>query len=291
MVLSRGSVGPTNRLMQTFDGYGGPPMLAAHPVPARPAPRHAVIQVADVFGGLCLAIIAGLMSAVIGSMVFRGVGWAASIGWETSWLMVCIALVRILPSGIQHDVSARSSAKGVLLDWPEMLFAGYIFIVVVGELGVGTTLREMWGPLGLALSVGAAEEFLFRVLILGWLVTKLDTPVALTVSAFVFGIAHLNELSALGLISVLPQFAGGMVLGACYLRTRNPIGPILAHAAWDFPLFLAYGLGTSGGGTQGGWPSVTEVLMWTAFAVYGLWLVRHDVDAAGRIQPIRIRID
>jgi membrane protease YdiL (CAAX protease family) len=272
-------------MMQTFHGNGGPALLSPYPVAARPPAQSLTIQLLDVAGGLFLAVIAGLISVTIGSMVFQGVGWSASIGWETSWLIATIALVRILPSGIDHDISWSSSLRGLGLDWPELLFAGYILWSVLMELGAATFLSSMWGPLGLALSVGAAEEMIFRVIVLGWLVSKLDVPVALTLSAFVFGVAHLNELSMLGLMSVLPQFAGGMVLGACYLRTRNPVGPILAHAAWDFPLFVAFGLGTSGGGTEAGWPGVGEVIMWTAFAVYGLWLVRESKDVAGRVQP------
>lgn len=273
-------------MMQTFHGHGGPAVLSPYPVAARTPAPSLHIQLFDVAGGIFLAIIAGVISATIGSLVFSGVGWSASIGWETSWLIATIALVRILPSGIHHEISWSSTFRGLGLDWPELLFAGYIFWSVILQLGLDQVLRTMWGPLGLALSVGAAEEMIFRVIVLGWLVTKLDVPVALTLSAFVFGVAHLNELSMLGLMSVLPQFAGGMVLGACYLRSRNPLGPILAHAAWDFPIFLAFGLGTSGGGTEAGWPGVGEVIMWTAFAVYGLWLVRESRDVAGRVQPL-----
>ena len=56
----------------------------------------------------------------------------------------------------------------------------------------------------------------------------------------------------------MPQIAGGFVLGAVYLRTRNPIGPILAHAYWDFPYFMALGV-VSGGGTEAGMPTVSSL--------------------------------
>jgi len=237
----------------------------------------------EVAGGVAFALLMGLLCMKAGSRLFTGTGWAPVIAWESVWLIAAMLCAPLMPSGIRHDISIRSTLEGLALDWPELIYAAWVLGMYVAYIGA---LRLDPGPVGLALAVGTAEEFIFRVLLLGWLVTKVPAPTALVVSSVVFGSAHLHEISVLGIVSVLPQTAGGMVLGAVYLRTRNPIGPILAHAFWDFPYFMALGVGVSGGGTGGGVPTVADTAPWIAFAIYGLWLVRDGVPLAGRVDPV-----
>jgi membrane protease YdiL (CAAX protease family) len=237
----------------------------------------------DVAGGIAFAMLIGILCMRAGSWLIGGVGWAPVIGWESVWLVAAILCSPLMPSGIRHDISLRSTLEGLLLDWPELLYATWILGIYASYIG---TIRLDAGPIALALAVGTAEEFIFRVLLLGWLVTRLSVPVALAVSSCCFGMAHLHEISILGILSVVPQTAGGFVLGAIYLRTRNPLAPIIAHAYWDFPYFMAMGGGVSGGNTKDGMPTVGELVPWMAFIVYGLWLVRHGVPMAGRVSPV-----
>ncbi len=240
----------------------------------------------DVAGGVCFALFVGLLCMRAGSLVFQGGGWVQAIAWESVFLVAAIVCSPLMPSGIRHDLSPRSLLDGLVLDWPELLYASWILGLYVQYMG---ELRLDAGPIALALAVGTAEEFIFRVLLLGWLVTKLPAPHALAISAVVFGAAHLHELSVLGLLSIVPQTAGGFVLGAVYLRTRNPIPVILVHAYWDFPYFMALGGGVSGGSTDAGMPTVIDLVPWMAFIVYGLWLVRHGVSLTGRVDPVGCR--
>jgi membrane protease YdiL (CAAX protease family) len=145
----------------------------------------------------------------------------------------------------------------------------------------------VFGPLLFAISVGFSEEMLFRVLILGWLITRMNTEKAVLLSAFLFGIAHLHELTLVGLMNVVPQTMGGIILGAIYVRTRNPIGGIIAHTMWDWPIFMMYGL-VSGGSTEGGMPPLLWTVIWGLFGVYGLYLVRTGVPAAGRVRGVQL---
>jgi membrane protease YdiL (CAAX protease family) len=211
------------------------------------------------------------------------VGWAPVIGWESVWLVAAILCGPLMPSGIRHHISWRSTIEGLGLDWPELLYATWVLGIYVAWLG---ELRIEAGPIAMALAVGTAEEFIFRVLLLGWLVTKLPAPSALALSSVVFGCAHLHELSLLGLLSVVPQTAGGFMLGAIYLRTRNPLASILSHAYWDFPYFMVIGTGVSGGSTEAGMPGVLDLVPWMVFMIYGLWLVRHGIPLVGRVTPV-----
>lgn len=238
--------------------------------------------VLDVVGGVAFAFFVGLLCMRLGSNVFQGYGWTPAIAWESVWLVAAMLCAPLMPSGIRHDISWRSTLEGLALDWPELIYATWILGMYVQYLG---ELRIDAGPVGLALAVGTAEEFIFRVLLLGWLVTKLRAPSALAVSAAVFGLAHLHELSLLGVASVIPQTAGGFVLGAIYLRVRNPIPVILAHAYWDFPYFMALGR-ISGGSTESGMPTIAMLAPWLVFAVYGVWLVRDGVALPGRVMPV-----
>lgn len=264
---------------------------AGMPLPATAvieAPRHEVglRQWLDVAGGIAFALLIGIVCRGVGSELVAGrAGWAPVIAWESVWLVAAMLCSPLMPSAIQHDISWRSTFEGLTLDWPELLYATWVlgtFVALVGELVVEA------GPLGFALAVGIAEECIFRVLLLGWLVGRLPAPHALAVSAVVFGLAHVHDwsnLSLLALLSVVPQIAGGFVLGAVYLRTRNPIGPILAHAYWDFPYFMALGV-VSGGGTEAGMPTVSSLAPWIGFIIYGLWLVRSGVPLSGRVEPV-----
>lgn len=261
---------------------GGMPLPASATVEI-PRADDPLRNLLDVAGGVCFALVIGILCMRAGSLVFAGSGWGAVIGWESVWLVAAILCAPLMPSGIRHDISWRSTVEGLALDWPELLYASWILGIYIQYIG---ELRLDAGPIALSLAVGTAEEFIFRVLLLGWLVTKLPAPNALAVSAFVFGLAHLNELSLLGFMSVVPQTAGGFVLGAVYLRTRNPIPVILAHAYWDFPYFMAMGAGVSGGSTAAGMPTVVDILPWLGFIVYGLWLVRDGVSMVGRVDPI-----
>lgn len=234
-----------------------------------PAPSNMLLSV-DVLGGIVCIYFASLIMRIIGQRLFQGVGWGAAIGWESVWVMTVLVCIPLFPLGIQPLVNTVTTLRGLALDWPELAFASIVMLEVL-RMGMPA---EWLGPLGFALSVGIAEELIFRVLLLGWLVTKVDVSKALLISSIVFGMAHLHELSLLGIASVIPQFAGGMVLGAVYLRTRNIIGPILAHAYWDLPYFLAFGNGVSGGGTEAGFAPLTQMLIWAAFTIYAIWLIR-----------------
>jgi membrane protease YdiL (CAAX protease family) len=265
--------------------FHAPAGMLLPPLGSTEAPRaeDRLRNLLDVAGGVAFAWFIGLLCMRAGGMLFHGVGWAPESGWESVWLIAAMLCSPLMPSAIRHDISIASTLKGLLLDWPELIYATWILGIYTSYIG---TIHLDPGPVALALAVGTAEEFIFRVLLLGWLVGRLSVPAALAVSATCFGLAHLHEVSLIGILSIVPQTAGGFVLGAVYLRTRNPLAPILCHAYWDFPYFMAMGGGVSGGSTEGGMPTVGELAPWMVFMVYGLWLVRHGIPVAGRVSAV-----
>lgn len=267
----------------------GMPLPAAGP---RDAPRGDGGAAAwfDVFGGVCFAFFVAIVCVQIGSRLISGPGWVPMIAWESVWLVGSMACAPLLPSVVRHEVSWHTTRDGLLLAWPAIAYALWMigmYSAYVGELRLDP------GPVGLSIAVGTAEEFAFRVLLLGWLASRLPAASALVISSVVFGLAHVHgwsDLSLGALLAVAPQTSLGFLFGAVYLRTRNPLASIVTHAVWDFPYFMAMGLGVFGGGAAAAaLPSIGSLVPWIALTVYGLWLVRDGVPLAGRITPVAHR--
>jgi membrane protease YdiL (CAAX protease family) len=238
----------------------------------------------DVAGGIAFAFVVGVVMMNVASMLSSWQSWSGGIGWETVWLVVALLCVPLMPSAVNHRITWNTTILGVALDWPEMVIACTILYTNLTTVGLPHGIA---GPLGFSIAVGAAEEMIFRVLLLGWLATKIKPESAVLVSAAVFGLVHLQELSLVGAMNCTSQFAGGVVFGAIYLRTANPLGPIIGHAFWDFSIFVGWGL-VSGGSTEYGMPTVAELWFPIVIAVYGMWLIRPSVPCVGRTPEMTI---
>lgn len=269
----------------------GMPLPATGPVEAA-RPHTGVRKWLDVIGGVAFAMFVFqlMRSSGLGTLGADPSNPWTAVGSEFVFLVAALLTGLVLKSGIRHDISWRSTFEGLKLDWPELAHALWMLAgvhMLIGHFIINAS--TLW----MALAVGTVEEFFFRVVLLGWLVTRVSAPAALTISSVVFGVAHTQLLttgnfaaaSVADFVNVAPQTAGGFVLGAIYLRTRNPIGPILAHAAWDFPIFM-YSQATIGGGGAVPALSVPQLLPWLGYIIYGLWLIRDGVSLSGRVDPV-----
>lgn len=81
--------------------------------------------------------------------------------------------------------------------------------------------------------VAAAEEFIFRGLILRKLLHTLNKWLALIISAVLFAAVHManTDITPLGIFNV---FLGGMVFGISYMHSRSLPLVIFFHFAWNF---------------------------------------------------------
>lgn len=133
--------------------------------------------------------------------------------------------------------------RNVLLDSLTGLLLG-TFLVCCGALLVflidgieWTDVRlvpgDMFLGLVIMLLVAAAEEFIFRGLILRKLLRHINNWLALLISAALFAIVHLTntDITTLGILNV---FLGGLVFGISYMLTRSLPLVILFHFAWNF---------------------------------------------------------
>ncbi len=98
------------------------------------------------------------------------------------------------------------------------------------ELAVQQIASTDWAARGLLLAAAvllgpAAEELMFRGLLLPSLSSRLPPWVAVAVSSVVFALAH-RSLDAFRLLS-------GLVYGSLYIRTHNLWPPIFMHGLWN----------------------------------------------------------
>jgi hypothetical protein len=89
----------------------------------------------------------------------------------------------------------------------------------------------------MSLTVGGPGKWLFRALLLRWLMTLMPFPAALALQALLFG----GEHWVFGPMAMLNAALAGIVLGLLYARTNNLWLALGFHCAWDFFVLLLNG--------------------------------------------------
>ncbi|MCA1596484.1 MAG: CPBP family intramembrane metalloprotease [Chloroflexi bacterium] len=95
------------------------------------------------------------------------------------------------------------------------------------------------------LGVGAAEEFLFRGIVLQRIVPPLSPGAAAVVSSLVFAGVHISNPGE-NLIGIVQVFVAGLLFAVIVLRTGNLWMAIGLHAAWDWSQNFLYSTPDSG---------------------------------------------
>lgn len=87
----------------------------------------------------------------------------------------------------------------------------------------------------LSFAAGISEEVLFRAIIQGGLQSILGIPIAITLSAFLFGICHALTRFYLVLATIM-----GVYLSIVWMSTGQLLSPIVTHAVYDFIVLIWY---------------------------------------------------
>lgn len=192
--------------------------------------------------------------------------------------------------------------------YPVLLALGLCVLEVTALLraagaGEGASVSPSWAAdlvatALLCAGVGLYEEALFRVLLLGGLLsrhggTRNGVVASVLVSSVAFGAAHVAlsaSLDPITLAQMLLKTAQaafiGLLLGAVYVRTHSLLGVVALHALGDFllmaPLAVLGGLeGSLGGYVSGGEGALAVVAGLSLVASY-LVVVALYVPAAVR---------
>ena len=167
-----------------------------------------------------------------------------------------VAVLLLCRTGRQSLLRRRGSGffNGLLVGLYPLGLIGYnAYNTLLFDLPEGEMLpawRIVWFLLGM-ISVGVAEEFLFRGVIAQTLLEHFGTSragvwKACLLSGVYFGAAHLTNLIGSAPLGVLMQcvFAAslGTMLAAIYFRTGNIWVTVFIHAAMDISSMLVGGL-------------------------------------------------
>lgn len=130
---------------------------------------------------------------------------------------------------------------GYILAIKQFLPEVYLKLAAVKSDGYLSSLVD-WGatftPAGvLALTLGmlllvAAEELLFRGLILNYLLREETRAKAVVLSSLLFALMHLRP------VSLLPVFVFGLLLAGAYLRTGSLLASLTGHFIYNISLVL-----------------------------------------------------
>lgn len=225
-------------------------------------------------------------------------------------LFALVAAFVALLGGARALVPRASGLRRALREgrYPVLLALALCAFEVVGLLevaaaGEAAAISPTWA-LDLAqvalfcASVGFYEEALFRVLLLGGLLsrhggTRNGVVGSVLVSSVAFGTAHVILSASLDpivlaqmLLKTVQTAFIGLLLGAVYVRTRSFVGVAALHALTDFllmaPLALLGGLGDSLGTYVSGGDGLAAV-------VEGLVLVAVYVVVVALYVPAAVR--
>ncbi len=183
--------------------------------------------------------------------------------------------------GIAMGAGVMSLVVGIIA-----LFGGY---KVVGQNGPEVLI----GVLGVAIISGITEEILFRGIIFRFFEQWLGSISALSISALLFGFAHIGNPGSSWLAAFAIAIEAGIMLGAIYMLTRRLWAAIGLHMAWNSVQGGVFGIKVSGtdvpglliskssgpelltGGAFGAEASLPAIILCTAVGVYFLWRAKQ----------------
>lgn len=135
--------------------------------------------------------------------------------------------------------------------------------------GMGNDWNALTRALFLFLVVAVGEEVLFRGIVFRMMDQRWGTPVALIVSALIFGFVHITNENATVWSSVAIAVEAGLLLGAAYKWAGNLWVPIGIHWSWNFFQGPVFGFAVSGNETQSLLKTVIEGPEWLTGGPFG----------------------
>jgi membrane protease YdiL (CAAX protease family) len=200
------------------------------------------------------------------------------VGSETFYYLLnkgLLAVLLLVFVAMTGQLRAAGLAGGMNLRtlpdyWPMFLLMALILAGPVSPPETGMLLALA----GIAVSVGFAEELMFRGLVFHWFRDQ-SVRRQILISALAFGGAHLGGLlvtDAAAVIVAQSIFASGVgaIIASARARDRSIWLPIVIHAGFDFAAFAAAG---SVGGVLVDSPATVVRLLVAAIIVW-LWAAR-----------------
>lgn len=122
-------------------------------------------------------------------------------------------------------------------------FGAYSLETVGSASDLGAAITRMLPKI---MAGAVMEELLFRLLVMRLLERSFGAIWALTISSLIFGSAHLGNVGASPLVSIMLGIELGLLFGAAYLLTRRVWLCIALHFSWNFVQGAVFSIAVSG---------------------------------------------
>jgi membrane protease YdiL (CAAX protease family) len=181
-----------------------------------------------------------------------------------------------------------------------LLVGSLLLVATIGTVAAlgfyGVSGRNDWTavltPLAPLILVVVLEELLFRGVLFRIVEQSLGSWIALSLSAVLFGVAHLSN-AGVTFLAVGNTAVAGVLFAAAFMATRRLWLPLGIHFAWNFLLDAVFSVPVSGhpssgllrstlagpdwltGGAYGVEASVIAFAVISAASVYTVALARH----------------
>ena len=196
----------------------------------------------------------GACQALLDAVRLPWLNWILAIGVSVAMLWLYAIFVR----GFEKQPAKDIPFGDIIPDTAKGLAYGAGFMGIVTLVMIVAGLYRITGlqtgvALGLVtaffhfLMVAVGEEIMFRGILFRWIDEKWGFPVALIVSALIFGAMHWGQPGATWWSSLAIAIEAGLLLGAAYKYAGNLWLPIGIHWAWNFVQGNIFGFGVSGG--------------------------------------------
>lgn len=208
-------------------------------------------------------------------------------------LLAVLLLLWVLATGGARAAGLKGGIEWRTLPvyWP--IFALMVLILLGPLTPPGLTMLLALGLI--AISVGFAEELMFRGMLFDWF-RDLSPRARVLISAFAFGGAHLaGLLSSFATAVILAQSVFASAVGAVFacarVRDRSIWLPIIVHSVFDFVAIAA--AGSIGGNFDDSRQTVLRLLipglMIWVWAGWLIWRLPRDVSwpAAAVTEPAK----
>ncbi|MDR0746080.1 MAG: CPBP family intramembrane metalloprotease [Mediterranea sp.] len=113
---------------------------------------------------------------------------------------------------------------------------GFVASIGLGAIeitGIAFDLSVLTGTFFVYFAAAAMEEIMVRGYIQGRLMTKMNKWGAMAIASFIFSVMHISNPN-IDIFPLFNLFLAGLLLGACYMYTRNLWFPISLHTAWNW---------------------------------------------------------
>ena len=179
--------------------------------------------------------------------------WIVSVGVSVAMLLLYALFVRWFEKHPAQDIPlhkiAADTGKGLLYGMAFMITVT-LMMMLFGLYKAPVVYHGIALPLLTAffqfMVVAVGEEILFRGILFRWMDEKWGFPIALIVSALLFGALHWGQPGASWWSSLAIAVEAGLLLGSAYKFAGNLWLPIGIHWAWNFVQGNIFGFEVSG---------------------------------------------